>query len=228
MTSIVLKAQTREVVGRKKVNKLREQSQIPAVLYGHGLKNINLSLPFGDFKKVLEKTGSGKLIDLQIDEKKPVKILIHEVQYDALKNIPSHIDLYQIKEGEKIKTEIELEFIGEAPAVKELSGVLVKNYDEVEIECLPSELEKLDKIQVDLSSLKTFEDVIHIKDLHVPAGIKILVDPTEAVVMVEQIAEEKFEEAKPIESVEGIVKEEKTEEGEAEKEGAKKEGNKKE
>lgn len=46
--------------------------------------------------------------------------------------------------------------------------------------------------------------------------------------MVEQIAEEKFEEAKPIESVEGIVKEEKTEEGEAEKEGAKKEGNKKE
>lgn len=216
MTSLILKAQEREITG-KKVEKLRQQKLIPAVLYGHGIKNQNLSVVGLDFMKLYKEAGSSKLIDLQINDKKPVKILIHEVKYNPLKNEVDHLDFYQIKEDEEITTEIELEFIGEAPAVKELGGVLVKNYDAIEIECLPAELEKMDKITVDLSVLKTFADAVHIKDLKVPAGVKILVDPEEAVAMVEEIAEEKVEEVKSIESVEGVVKEAKTEtkEGEA-------------
>lgn len=211
MTSIVIKAQTRDILG-KKVIKLRALGQIPAVLYGHGVKNQNIAVPELDFKKTFSKIGSSKLIDLQIDDKKPVKILIHEIQYNPLKvGEIDHIDFYQIKEGEKITTEIELEFVGEAPAVKELGGVLVKTYDAVEVECLPSDLEKMDKIVVDLSVLKTFSDAVHIKDLKVPTGVKIMVEPDEVVALVEQIAEEKVEEVKTIESVEGIVKEEKKE-----------------
>jgi hypothetical protein len=81
-------------------------------------------------------------------------------------------------------------------------------------------LEKMDKIIVDLSALKTFSDAVHIKDLKVPAGVKIMVEPDEVVALVEQIAEEKVEEVKTIESVEGIVKEEKKE-GEEKSEGGK-------
>lgn len=206
MTTYAIKAQTREQTGRK-VNKLRVQGLIPAVLYGHSIKNQNLSVKELDFTRLYNEVGESKLIDLQVDDKKPVKILIHEIQYNPLKNVIDHVDFYQIKEDEKITTEIELEFVGESPAVKELSGVLVKNYDAVEVECLPAELEKMDMIKVDLSVLKTFEDAVHIKDLKVPAGVKITVEPDEVVAMVEQIAEEKFEEVKPIEAVEGVVKE---------------------
>jgi len=224
MTSYIIKAQTRDILG-KKVVKTRSQGLVPAVLYGHNKKNQNLTVNGLEFKKLFDQTGESKLIDLAIDDKKPVKILIHDVQFNPLKGDVDHVDFYQIKEDEKITTEIELEFINEAPAVKELGGVLVKTYDAVEIECLPAELEKMDKITVDLSVLKSFGDAVHIKDLKVPAGVKIMVEPEEVVALVEQIAEEKVEEIKPIESVEGIVKEE-VKEGEeetAKAEGAKKE-----
>ncbi|OGY42045.1 MAG: hypothetical protein A2Y67_03110 [Candidatus Buchananbacteria bacterium RBG_13_39_9] len=206
MATFAIKARTREIKG-KKVKKLREQDLIPAVLYGHGIENQNLTVNSLEFKKLFDQTGESKLIDLQINDKKPVKILIHDIQFNPLKNEIDHIDFYQIKEGEKITTEIELEFVGESPAVKELAGVLVKNYDAVEIECLPSDLEKMDKIEVDLSGLKTFEDTIHIKDLKVPSGVKIMVEPEEVVALITQIQEEKIEEIKPIEEVEGVVKE---------------------
>lgn len=221
MKSYVIKAQTRDILG-KKVKKVRTQGLIPAVLYGHGVKNQNLAVNGLEFKKLFKETGESKLIDLQIDEKKPVKILIQDVTFSPLQGEVEHIDFYQIKENEKITTEIELVFVGEAPAVKELGGVLVKTYDAVEVECLPSELEKMDKIIVDLSVLKNFGDAVHIKDLVVPAGVKIKVEPEEVVALVEQIAEEKVEEVKSIESVEGIVKEEAGEakEGEKKPEGA--------
>jgi large subunit ribosomal protein L25 len=204
MTSYVIKAKSRDILG-KKVEKIRAEGLVPAVLYGHDIKNQNLAVNAGEFKKLFEETGESKLIDLAIDDKKPVKILIHEVQFNPLKNDVAHIDFYAIKADEKISTEIELEFVGEAPAVK-LGAVLVKTYDAVEIECLPEELEKMDKIIVDLTVLKNFGDAVHIKDLKVPAGVKIKVDPEEVVALVEQIAEEKVEEVKTIESVEGIVK----------------------
>ncbi|MCX6744013.1 MAG: 50S ribosomal protein L25 [Candidatus Parcubacteria bacterium] len=206
MTSFILKAQERTILG-KKVKSLKNQDLIPAVLYGHGIKNQNLAVNVLEFKKLFDAVGTSKLVDLHINDKKPVKILVHDVQYDPIKTEVNHIDFYQIKEDEKITTEIELEFIGEAPAVKELGGVLVKTYDAIEIECLPAELEKMDKIRVDLSVLKTFADSVHIKDLQVPAGVRITVDPDEVVALIEEIAEEKVEEVKPIESVEGIVKE---------------------
>ncbi|MCX6742833.1 MAG: 50S ribosomal protein L25 [Candidatus Parcubacteria bacterium] len=226
MTSLILKAQERVVLG-KKVKTIRDQDLIPAVLYGHGLKNQNLAVKNLEFKKLFDQAGTSKLVDLQINDKKPVKILIHDVQYDPVKTVVNHIDFYQIKENEKITTEIELEFVGDAPAVKELGGVLVKNYDTIEIECLPADLEKMDKITVDLSVLKTFSDTVHIKDLKVPAGVRIEEDPDEVVALIEEIAEEKIEEVKPIESIEGIVKEgeEEAKEGAEKAEGAGKEKN---
>lgn len=193
MATYLLKAKPRDVLGRK-VNKLREQSLIPAVLYGQDIKNQSLSVNKNEFLKVYNQVGSSSLIDLQVAETAPVKILIHDYQTDPRTNEIIHVDFYQIKEGKKITTEIELEFLGEAPAVKELGGILVKSFDEIEIECLPADLEKIETIQVDLSVLKTFADAIYVKDLKVPEGIKITENPEELVVLVTPPTEEKEEE----------------------------------
>jgi len=215
MANYSLKAQIRELTG-KKVKSLREQNLIPAVLYGHGLKNQNLLVAKNEFLKIYDQSGESSLIDLQIKEAKPVKILIHDLQRNPENDEIIHIDFYQIKEDEKIKTRVKLEFVGEAPAVKELGGVLVKNYDEIEVECLPKDLELIPSVKVDLSTLKNFNEAVHIKDLKVPAQIKVLASPDEAVALVTEIKEEKIAEVKPIEEIEVVKKEKPGEEVEAE------------
>ncbi len=189
MATYLLKAQSRDITG-KEVNQLREKDLIPAILYGPDIENKNLAVSKNEFWKIYNQTGSSSLIDLQIDDEAPIKILIQDHQTDPLTGDIIHLDFYQIKEGKKITTEVELEFVGEAPAVKELGGILVKSFDEIEIRCLPKDLEKVDKIQVDLSSLKTYSDAIHIKDLNVPEGIKITAEDDELVALVSPPREE--------------------------------------
>lgn len=168
-----LEAQTRKIIG-KKVKDLRRSGLIPAVVYGKDVKPQNLSVQATPFAKLYKEAGESTLIDLKVDSAAPVKVLIQEVQADPLTGSLSHVDFRQIKMTEKIKAEVLLKFIGEAPAIKELGGTLIKGIDKIEIECLPGDL--VHEIEVDLSVLKTFEDRIHLKDLKIPAGIKVLSD----------------------------------------------------
>ena len=104
------------------------------------------------------------------------------MQYDDLTNDVIHIDFYKVKMGEKIDTEIELNFTGEAPAVKELGGILVKGFDALEVRCFPRHL--ISEIKVDLGSLKTFDDVIRVEDVKVPGEIEITANPETVVVSI--------------------------------------------
>ncbi|OGY42157.1 MAG: hypothetical protein A2Y82_00305 [Candidatus Buchananbacteria bacterium RBG_13_36_9] len=214
MTNYTIKAENRDIKG-KKVQQLRDKGLIPAILYGHGLKNIDLSVNKNEFIKIFKQTGESNLVNLQINEDKPVKILIHKIQFDPVDDEIIHADFYQIREDEKIKTHFKVEFIGEAPAVKELGGIIVKNLDEIEIECLPKDLESIGKVVVDLSVLKNINEAIHVKDLALPNQIKILAEPDEVIVLVTLPQEEKVEEVKPVAEVE-VVGEKKEEAAEGE------------
>jgi large subunit ribosomal protein L25 len=217
MEKIELKAKTRSAIGRQN-KKIRQAEFIPVVLYGHGIKNQNLQVSYQDFLNVFNRAGESTLIDLIIDNEKPIKVIIQDYQQDPVKDIFVHVDFYQVKMTEEITTEVELEFIGESKAVKELGGTLVKNMDTVEIKCLPGDL--ISKIEVDISGLNDFDDTIRVKDLSIPEKIKILDDIQGIVATVaaprtqEELEEleEKVEEK--VEAVE-MVKE-KAEEAEAE------------
>jgi large subunit ribosomal protein L25 len=191
-------------------------------LYGHQIKSQPLSVNLQEFERVFQKAGASTLVDLKIDNGETKKVIIHEPQIDPITNQPIHVDLYQVKMSEKITTEIPLKFIGESPAVKELGGTLITNRDTIEVECLPQDL--VHEIEVDISNLKTFEDLIKISDLKIPAGIEILNDPEETVVSVnpprteEELAEleapveEKVEEVEEVEKKEEMPEEEVVEE----------------
>ncbi len=213
---LTLKAQLRELKGRK-TKKIREEGLIPAVVYGHGFKSKSIQVLALDFKKVFKETGESTLINLEIDGAKPIKVLVYDLQFHPLKDSLEHVDFYKIKEGEKIKVETALNLIGEALAVKELGGVLFQNLNKVEIECLPEDL--INEIEVDISVLKTFEDIIRVKDLNIPSKVKILDEAEEMVVQVERPREE-IEEEKPTE--EEVEEEKPAEEGEERKEGEEK------
>src|SRR3990167_10425233 len=135
--TITLKSRTRELVG-KRVSLLRQRGTIPAVLYGHAVKPVNLEIDYTAFEKVLQRAGESTLVDLIIDNKQPIKVLIQDYQVEPASSRLSHADFHQVRMDEKLRTKIVLKFTGEAPIVKEQSAILVTNIHEIEVECLPT------------------------------------------------------------------------------------------
>jgi len=214
-----LKAQPREELG-KKTNKQRKAGFIPAVIYGRGISAEPIYVAAKDFGKIYKQAGESTLVSLELAGKKR-NILIHDIARDPLGDEILHVDFYQVRMDEKIKAEVPLVFVGEAPAVKNEAGVLVKNIQEVEIEALPQDLPH--HLEVDISGLATFQDHIFIKDLLIPGNAKIMAEAAEIVASVmpprseeelaalEEKVEEKVEEVKVVGEEEKAA-EEKTEE----------------
>jgi len=175
-----IKAEAREITG-KKVNSLRRSGIIPAVLYGHGKKPTNLSVEARAFLNIFKKVGETSLVDLSLDGKKR-NVLIRDLAKNPLTGEIIHIDFFEVRMDEKIKAKVPVVFVGESVAVKADGGILVKALQEVEIEALPKDLPK--EILVDISSLKTFEDKILVKDLALGSNIKILADSEETIILV--------------------------------------------
>lgn len=182
MEKTTLKAEKREQTGKQN-KQLRDKKWIPAVLYGHETKNINLKIELHDFNKAFKEAGQTSLIDLEIEgEKEPIKVLFHDIQYHPTTDEVIHIDIYKVNMKEKIRTEVPIQTVGVAPAVKDLEGSLLLNLSDVEIECLPGDL--IQEIEVDITPLKTFEDKVLVSDLQVPDTITILNDKEEVVALV--------------------------------------------
>ncbi len=212
-----LSAEIRKEVG-KNTKPLRAEGKLPAVLYGPKIKNISLKLDYRDFEKVFKEAGESSLISLEIKgEKKTYQVLINDVQEDPLTSEFLHVDLYQPSLKKKIEAKIPLVFEGEAEAVKNLEGTLIKNITEVEVRALPQNLPR--EIKVNIEKLKTFEDHIKISDLEVSKEIEILKDAEEIIASVvlptkveeelEKPIEEKVEEVEKVEEEKEEEKEEK-------------------
>ncbi|MBD3311094.1 MAG: 50S ribosomal protein L25 [Candidatus Magasanikbacteria bacterium] len=205
----------------KNSGELREQGKIPAILYGPEREEAQpVSLDYNVFEKLYDEAGESSLIDLTVEgEKEPVKVLIQDIQYDPVKNDIIHVDFRQIKMGEEMYTTIELEFVNESPAVKELGGTLVKGNDYLNVKCLPKDL--VSEIKVDLAVLETFDDTITIADLSIPEGITVTDNPDALIAKVSAPLTE--EQLKAMEeetaSVEDVEVEEKGKEGEETEEG---------
>ena len=194
---VTISAKIRNVFG-KKLKTLRKKGILPGVAYGPELKSTPLELDLKEFEKVYKIAGESSLISLDLKGKKEKKlVLIREVEVDPLTERPIHVDFYHPRLKEKVTATVPLVFKGESPAVKELGGTLVKNISELEIKALPQNL--LHEIEVDIGSLKTFEDDILVRDLNVPSGVKILRNPEEIIASVvpPENVEEELE--KPIE-----------------------------
>lgn len=209
--TLKLNANLRILLG-KKAQITRQEGKIPAVVYGHGLENKNLELDYNSFDKVFKAGGESTIIDLNIDGE-TVKVIVSDVQYDPVKGRYRHVDFHQIKMDEKITANVELKFVGEPKAVKEFGGVLVHNISELEIKCLPGDL--VGEIEVDVSKLDTFDDVVTIANLVISDKIEVIGHESgDVVAIVSRPREEEKEEVVITEAVteavvvEGEVKKE--------------------
>lgn len=186
---IELKAGKRELMG-KKVKTLRHQGFIPAVVYGHKFPSISIQVPTKDFEKVYTEASESTLVYLNVDGQS-YPTIIHDVVRDPLNDKFQHADFYKVKLDEKIHAKIQLNFIGEAPAVKSLGGILVKNISEIEVEGFPQDLPN--KIDVDISGMTEFRSHILIGDLPISDKINIKIKPEEIVALIQEpISEEEL------------------------------------
>jgi large subunit ribosomal protein L25 len=180
MERIQLEASKREVIG-KKVRFLRRKGSTPANMYGHGLESTALAVDSKKLKQTLARAGKTDLISLNItDSNGPVMVLIRKVQNDPLTREVLHVDFYQVKMTEKIKADIPLVFVGEAPALKIKNVTLLRLLDTVHIEALPDHLPH--NLQVDISKLENIDQSIFVKDIPLSAEVTLLSDPEQIVI----------------------------------------------
>jgi large subunit ribosomal protein L25 len=181
---------------------LRRSGKVPAVVYGN-IENTQIQCDENVLRKAFVQAGESTLVDLDIEGKK-VPVLFHTIDFDPVSDRFAHVDFYAVNMKEELETHVSLRFEGEAPAVKELSAILVTALDTVTVRCLPSNLPH--DLPVDLGKLVEFGATLTVADIKVPSGVTILEDPDTVIMVAQQPREEEKEEvvaAAPVEGAEG-------------------------
>jgi large subunit ribosomal protein L25 len=175
-----LKAERRDGAGKGVARKLRAEGRVPAVYYGHGEPALSISVDARELLHLLHATaGTNLLVDLMIDGK-PHMAIAREIQRDHIRNSFKHVDFLAVSRTETITVDVEVREVGEPAGVK-AGGVIEHHLREVEIETLPQDVP--DAIEVDVTALE-LGDMLHVRDLVPPTGVKILSNPDDAVLSV--------------------------------------------
>jgi large subunit ribosomal protein L25 len=172
--SVVLVAQKREGRGSQAAKRLRKAGQIPAVVYGHKEATLSLSLSAEDLVKAIRH--GVRVVDLQADGKTE-KALIKEIQWDHLGHDILHVDFARVAADERITVPVPVELRGIAAGAS--GGVLDQPLHTLMVECPAVSVP--DSIRVNISELKVGE-AIHVRDLTLPPGVRVVSDPDAIVV----------------------------------------------
>jgi large subunit ribosomal protein L25 len=206
MDKIELKVTGREILG-KKVKYLRRQGITPVHLFGHGIESLALQCDTDELERVLGRAGQTRLITLKLaKEKKSRTAVIREFDRDWRRGQLLHVDFYQVKMEEKIRLEVPIVLMGEAPALKSKANMLEHELGTLTVECLPAKIPN--SVEVDVSFLTEPEQAIRVKDVVLDKDITVLNHPDLVVAKIS---------LRPVEKVEEKVEEE-VEEAEAEAE----------
>jgi large subunit ribosomal protein L25 len=198
MDKIELKVGNREILG-KKVKYLRRRGITPVHVFGHGIESLALQCDTGELERVLGQAGQTRLITLKLaKEKKPRTVVVREYDRDWRRGELVHVDFYQVRMEEKIRLEVPLVLLGEAPALKSKDNMLEHELGTLTIECLPAKIPN--SIEVDISSLIELDQAIRVKDVTLDKDITVLNNPDLVVAKisprpVEKIVEKVVEEA---------------------------------
>lgn len=184
---------SRDGTGKGVARKLRREGRIPAVIYGAGLPNVNLSVERKAFLKLMETERGGLTThrqDLEVDGGNIVPALIRSMSFDPVSDLPIHIDFLRFDPTRKIDVEIPVRVVDEdrCPGIK-VGGILQIVTHEIPVQCLAGDIPEA--IVVSVAELDMGES-IHIHDIRLPAGVTV---HSEADFTVVTLAGRKAEEA---------------------------------
>jgi large subunit ribosomal protein L25 len=168
--NIQLTATTRETVG--KANRRLDEAELAAVVYGGTHKSRAVTVDRHEFEQVLVHEGNiaSRLIELTVDDGKPVHVIVKSVQRDPVKSTVMHVDFWAVNMRRPVTTTVPVHFEGDAPGLK-TGGVFMHNVQHISVEALPDELPEF--LTADISMLEV-GDSVHVRDLVAPKGVTIL------------------------------------------------------
>jgi large subunit ribosomal protein L25 len=197
----------RSVLG-KKVKALRRSGITPANVYGHRIESQAVEVDTVTLAHTLKTLERNAILSLRIEGEKAVRpVIVREVRRDILNDKILHVDFYQVSLAEKMKADVPFILVGKAPAVEDLGGILLQGLDSIAVEALPADIPP--HIEIDISSLTTFDSSVHVRDLVIDPKVHVLTEGDSVITSV----------APPRKVAEAVVEEEAAA-AEEEKEGA--------
>ncbi len=188
---VELTAQKRTVEG-KQVAQLRRAGWIPGVIYGHDFEAIPLQFEVRHLQAVFSKVTGSQFISIKIEGlSEPEMVLVRDVQVEPISRRLSHVDFYRVSMTEKLRADVPLELVGDAPAVRRSEGILLHGLSSIEVQCLAADL--MEVIRVDISKLENVDDDIHVRDLVLPSSVEVLSDQDALIVRVTPLARAEVE-----------------------------------
>lgn len=181
--SIQIAAEPRAALGSRANKRLRDTGKVPGVVYGHKEAVVPVTLPKKELVNHLNK--GAHVFDLSLDGKAQ-KVLVKEVQYDHLGIEVIHVDFARVSLDEKVEVTVPLELKG-TPKGEDDGGVLQQIMAELEVECLVTDIPSV--IVHNVAEMK-LDDVVHVKDLKLPPGVRALQDEDQVVAQLKAVEEE--------------------------------------
>jgi len=168
----------------------RSRGKIPAVFYGATKESTSILMDAISFGKVWKNAGESSIVTLKTPDG-DLDAIIHDVQFDPIKDEPVHVDFYIVDKNKAIEVEVPLDFVGVSPAVKDLGGTLVKVLHAIEIEALPKDLPH--SLTVDISGLAQIDDHIMAKNISLPSRVTLKTKEDEIVALISAARKEEVE-----------------------------------
>ncbi|HEY5488538.1 MAG TPA: 50S ribosomal protein L25 [Candidatus Limnocylindrales bacterium] len=179
-----LTAEPRAVLG-KQVAQLRRDGRLPGVVYGQGHESEAISLDLHEFELLHRRTGRHAVLDLNVAGARIAQpVLLQGIQEHPISRRPIHVDLLLVNLQEEMTVDVPVVAVGESVAIEKLGGVLLHLHDSVVVRAKPDDLPS--SLELDISSLDSFEAVLHVSDLRVPEGVTLVTDPSEPIARVQQ------------------------------------------
>ncbi|MGC9771955.1 LSU ribosomal protein L25P [Fervidobacterium changbaicum] len=183
----VVNAQVRSIVGKKRaVRRLRTQGVIPAIAYGPGVeKPVSLALEKNSFLKIFREVTESTPLTLVVKDENGKELFKHMafikmVQYDKVTDEVRHVDFYIPEAHHKMKINVPLHIVGKAMGV-EKGGIMEVLHHEVVVEALPDRIPET--IEIDVTNLG-LGDSLRVKDVKLPEGVKIDMDPEDVLITI--------------------------------------------
>jgi large subunit ribosomal protein L25 len=179
MSTVTLSASTVRESGSRNARRLRSSGSIPAVIYGHDINSLPISVDAKAFRTAMSgEQGLNSLIDLDADGKKFL-VMAREIQRHPVRGTVSHVDFQVIDPSKPVVAEVPLHLVGDAVEVRHADWEVDQQMFSLEVKTRPDQIPT--HIDVEISDLKVGSS-IRIQDLTLPEGVEPTVDPSLTVV----------------------------------------------
>ncbi|HEV2404550.1 MAG TPA: 50S ribosomal protein L25 [Ktedonobacterales bacterium] len=179
---VTFSVQRRTVTG-KAVRRLRREGYIPANIYGHHRESLSIQLNEQEFSRFLKANAATTILRLALADGASETAVVRHVQRRPVSGEIEHVDFLHVEMFEPIRARVPIHFEGEEQVAKETGGISLHLQESVEVEALPTALP--DALVLDVGSLHELNATLHVSDLRVPSGVKVVTDTAEPVVKIE-------------------------------------------